>query len=181
MDRVQYPIAFCPVHGVFPAKGSIAMAHGASVTIAGVVINCPRCGRESEFIPGRYEATADHLNVLIDPSISVEALKALQALAAAVQTGKMTPAQAKKSAAQIHQRAARLFDVANWSNEAKATLYAGVIVAAATLLAARMAQPQTIVNVQPVVERAVQRSELMTTTAHTQPPLPHLRPSRKGK
>jgi hypothetical protein len=88
---VQHPLAFCPVHGVFAAT-AFALGPGSSSTFVGSKTDCPRCGGVSEIIPGRYEAEAERLNVLLDhSSISPEALAAIKELALKLQKGTITP------------------------------------------------------------------------------------------
>jgi hypothetical protein len=179
--RVHYPIAFCPDHGIFPAK-AFPMAAGAAVHISGIDTNCPipNCNRACEIIPALYEAKVDRLNVLLDPSISIETLAVIRSLALELQKGKITPAKAKKAAEKIHPAAARLFDISNWSDQARVTLYAAIIGAAAVIYAAKIASPPSQnVLVQLVVERIVTKDDLLTTSSLTRPakiPLPRPRP-----
>ncbi|HEX9072729.1 MAG TPA: hypothetical protein VF852_12345, partial [Pseudolabrys sp.] len=51
--RVHHPIAFCPDHGVFPAK-AVALATGASIRFENCGTNCPspNCNRTCEIISG---------------------------------------------------------------------------------------------------------------------------------
>lgn len=114
------------------------MESGAVGEFINCVHSCPICGGDSEIIPGRYEAKVDRLNILIDPSISPAALLAIRNLALAVSLGHISPAEAKKEAEKIHPKAGKLFDVANWSDQAKATLYAAIIGATAVITAARI-------------------------------------------
>src|SRR5262245_53187045 len=136
--KVQHPIAFCNIHGVFPAT-ALTLGNGAGITVVNCRINCPVCGASSEIIPGHYQARADQLNLLIDPSVSPSAVAALRSLAMAASTGKITAEQARAEAEKIHPKAGKLFDVQNWSDQAKATLYAAIIAAGGAITAARIA------------------------------------------
>jgi hypothetical protein len=70
--RVFHPIGFCTKHGAFAVTG-IHMGGGVQ-TFIHCTTNCPTCGSQSEIIPGRYETNTGRLNLLIDPSISPQAL-----------------------------------------------------------------------------------------------------------
>ena len=133
---------------------------GSKTSFIGSVTNCPRCSHESEIIPGVYDATADGLNVLIDPSISLEALGKIRQLVERLQQGKISSLEAKAEAEKISPKAGKLFDIANWSDQAKATLFAAIIGAGAIVLAARMASsPNQTINIQPVIERVIQEEK----------------------
>jgi hypothetical protein len=180
--QIHHPFAFCPVHGVFSAPWVAALAPGTSIRFEDCVTNCPipNCDKKYEIISGLYETKADRLNVLLHPSISVEALTAIRELALKLQSGKITPAQASRATKKIHPAAARLFDIRHWPAEARATLLAGVVYAAGTIIAAKINSPPTqIVNVQPVIERVVTKDDLLTTSSVSRPkiPLPRPRPT----
>jgi hypothetical protein len=162
--------------------GKIGLGGGGVISFKNSRAQCPRCGRAMEVIPGRYEeGVANQLNILIDPSISPEALEAIRRLAERAKAGKITPEEAKQEAEKISPKAGKLFDVANWSDQAKADLYAAIIKAtgaiiastAAVIVAAKMASspaPSVTVNIQPVIERIETRKEtLRGTTSHTPP------------
>jgi hypothetical protein len=102
----HHPFAFCPVHGVFSAPWVAALAPGTSIRFEDCVTNCliPKCDKKCEIISGLYEAKADRLNVLLHPSISVEALTAIRELALKLQSRKITPAQASRAAKKYIQR-----------------------------------------------------------------------------
>jgi hypothetical protein len=183
--QVFHPAAFCAVHGIFPAT-LIPIESGGSAEFNNCVHSCPVCGCDSEIIPGRYEAGSDRLNVLIDPSISPSALAAIRNLAEAVRTGQLSSEDAFREAAKIHPRAATLFDVANWSDQAKATLYAAILGAVAVITAARIASApsQTVIVNPTVVERVVERAkgDLLASSflqASGKVPLPRPRPKRR--
>ena len=130
----------------------------------------------SEIIPGIYDATQDDLNILLDPSISPEALGEIRRIAERLRQGEITVPQAKAEAEKISPKAGKLFDIANWPPQAKATLYAAIIGATAIIAAARMASsPDPTVIVQPVIERVMQaekpslKNDLKSTSAITPP------------
>jgi hypothetical protein len=182
--KVFHPIAFCLVHGVFPAK-LITMESGATGEFINCVHSCPVCGGDSEIIPGRYEAKADRLNLLIDSSISPSALTAIRNLALAVSVGRISAAEAKQEAEKIHPKAGKLFDVANWSDQAKATLYAAIIGATAVIGAARITATSNQTTKAPdiIFEQIIERrkDDLLSTSslqAIEQIPMPRPRPKR---
>jgi hypothetical protein len=153
--------------------------------VRGISTNCPVCQGPSEIIPGKYEVGSDRLNLLIDPSISPAALAAIKDLAEAVHAGRITPEEAKSAAEKIHPKAGKLFDVANWSDQAKATLYAAIIGAAAVLGAAKIASSSNqTVTISPVIERVIERrkDDLLSSSSLKpieNPPLPRPRPKRR--
>jgi hypothetical protein len=152
---IHHPIALCPVHGLFPAT-AIALEN-ATVGFVSCVTTCPQCGMTSEIIPGTYQARLDRLNLLLDPSISLLALGAIRKLAERAKAGEIDAQEAKREAEKIHPKAGSLFDIANWSDQAKATLYASLIAAVAVIAAARIASSpsQTMIISPTVIERVV--------------------------
>jgi hypothetical protein len=159
---------------------------GSKASFIGSATNCPKCNRTSEIIPGVYDATVDRLNILIDRSITPEALGEIRRITERLQQGKISVPQAKVEAEKISPDAGQLFDIANWSDQAKATLYAAIIGAVAIVVAARMASPPNqTVKVQPVIERVIQeekpslKNDLESSSAITPPKTPV--PRRKAK
>ena len=141
----------------------------------------------SEIIPGVYIAAQRNLNILVDDSISPEARDAIRQLAERLQQGKISVPQAKAEAEQISPNAGQLFDIANWSDQAKATLYASIIAATAVIAAARIASsPSQTVNVQPVIERIIEgegsnlKGDLESSSSIVAPkiPIPRRKPKR---
>lgn len=151
---ISHPIAFCKTHGFFPAT-AIALAPGSKLNIQGCIQTCPQCGAPGEILSGVYQAGSDRLNVLLDPSISLQALGALRKLVERAQAGDITHDEAKKEAEKINPKVGRLFDVANWSDQARATLYAAIIGAVAYIAAAKITSSPTqttVVNPTTVIE-----------------------------
>src|SRR6185312_8458720 len=156
MSQIQHPAAFCPTHGIFPAT-AFAFAPGVSLTILGMSTTCPTCGRISEILPGAYSAFKDRIDLLLDPSVSAEVLAALRTIVEAARDDKISAAEARGQAEKILPGAGKLFDI-NWSDQAKATLYAGIIGAIALIAAAKLSSSSQNVTVQPVIERVIERS-----------------------
>jgi hypothetical protein len=106
---------------------------------------------------GAYSAFQDRVDVLLDSSVSKEALAALTRIVEATRDNKISEAEARKQAEAVVPGAGRLFDIPNWSDQAKATLYASIIGAITVIAAAKIASsPSPIVIVQPVIERFVE-------------------------
>ena len=179
--------AFCPVHGLFDSRAISWPANSnVTVNIKGSVINCPVCDRMCEIVPGEYKTDDNRLNILIDQSISLEALAALKNLAIQVRDGKKSPEEAAAEAQTIAPKAARLFDFANWSDDAKAKVVVAIIGAITAIAVARMSEPsQTVVNVtvNPVIESIIEtekRKLKRTTSSQTgRPVLPRPKPKRR--
>ncbi len=177
--REHHPLAFCPEHGLFAATG-IGLGISVGTTIKNGLHSCPHCSRMSEVIPGTYSMHAGKLDVLLDPDISPAALNAIQNIVKKAQSGEYSHERAQAEVNKISPKAGKLFDVPNWSDQAKATLYASIIGAAAVIVAAKMASsPTTIVVQPPAIERAV--GEEFTPPSATAPvPKPQsIRPPRK--
>jgi hypothetical protein len=182
-----YPPAYCPTCGIFEAIGTIAIRPGVKVNLQGSgVTNCPHCGGDARFVNGTYEAYSDRLHLILDANIPVEARRALVALVEKVRDDAIDLKQARTEAEKISPKAARLFDIADWPAEAKAALYAGILVAAATLAAPRLSpapeRPPVIINqtFSPPGPRKELRQRFTSTTALTPiPRLPTPNPHRK--
>jgi hypothetical protein len=111
----------------------IALGSGARGLAFGNSTICPKCGSSARVIDGSYETFGDRLNVVLSPSVSPEAQRALAALIEQVQKNKITLEQAEAQAAKIDPGFKRFFDgIADWSDQARATL----LLTAATLLLA---------------------------------------------
>jgi hypothetical protein len=162
-QKTHRPLALCAEHGLFEADFGFrgGGGGGGSVGFVGFSVICPHCGRLSAIVPGVYKGDDEKLELLLDPSVSSEMLEAFRRLATDVQTGRITPEAAEREAEKIHPKAAKLFNVASWSDQAKATLYGpivGSIIGSiiAGVITARMSSPPTQnLTVQPVIERVV--------------------------
>jgi hypothetical protein len=174
MPKVHYLPAFCPVHGLFPSDYTIG---GDSTTsYIGNATCCLQCGRVSEVISGDYSSTSAGLNVLLDPSISEEALAAIKGLAERLQKGEISPELAQVEAEQISPKVGRLFDIRNWSDQAQATLATAIIGAASVVIAAKMSSsPNQSVDVtcNPVV---IERVVVEPQAKSDKPPAPSTTP-----
>ena len=160
MTQTHHPPACCPEHGLFPATRFILKGGSKNIQFIRCFHGCPECGHLSEVIPGIYDASLDDLNILIDRSITPEALGEIRRIAERLQHGEISVPQAKAEAENISPKAGQLFDIANWSDQAKATLYAAIIGATAIVVAARMtSSADPTVSVQPVVERIIQEEK----------------------
>lgn len=176
----HHPMAFCAKHGFFPAT-AISLEN-SSIILQNMGTVCPTCGGSAEILPGRYDAAGDRLNFLMDGSISPQTLAALRRLAERLQRNEITPEQAKTEAEKIAPKAGRLFDVADWSDGAKATLYASIIGAIALVAAAKLSvsggsNPPPIA-IEQTVESAMdrQKERLRNSTSLPYIPIPTPRP-----
>lgn len=140
MPRMPYrsyaPPAFCPTHGLFPANQFPISPNSVGQTIIGSKQLCPTCGHPSEIIPGIYNHTPSGLNILLDPSISPEALQALKSIAEKFQRNEISAEEAQRAAEAVVPGTGKLFDVKNWSDIAQATLAASIIGAIGIVAAA---------------------------------------------
>lgn len=152
MSQNNHPAALCPTHGMFPAT-VIGMAPGVNLTIAGVSTSCPICGQISEILPGAYRSLKDGIDLLLDPSISAHTLAALRSIVEAASKQTISINEAKRQAEKIMPGSSRLFN--GWSDQAKATLAAGILSAMAIIAAAKLSASTINVTIQPVIERIV--------------------------
>jgi hypothetical protein len=169
------PWRFCPVDGLFVAHGAASATDGAKRRILDCATVCPTCGRHVELLPGLYEADGDHLNFLLDPSVSDAALAELRKLLVALQAGEITPEDAEKEAEKVHRGWGAFFNFSQWAPEVRGALIASLITAAATIVASRMSSsPSVTVNnyiqMPPAVTETVtprKRNLLMGSTSLT--------------
>ena len=175
--------AFCRTHGLFGFNPPFAGF--SSLTIERSSTECPHCGLQCEILSGTYTEAAEGMQLLLNGKNSAETLRALRELAELTRRGEISPQEARSRAEKIAPQAARLFDVANWSDQAKATLYASIIGAAAVIAAARIAStPTQVVHVNSPTEvtASITKQRLKSSTSWTiplNPPMPKPRP--KGR
>lgn len=181
-NQVVHPPAYCPRDGIVPGVGISLAGAFQNVNIVGNTITCPVCGGPAQVISGCYDTVGDRLQILIDPSISADALAAIRKLAEQVRDAAITPEAAQAEAERIAPGTGRLFDIRSWSDQAQATLLAAIIGATALIGAAKISQaPSQTVNVQPVIERLVEThsSQLLNSTSLV--PLPPRKPPLKPR
>lgn len=131
----HHPPAFCRGCGlIFPTR-AIGLQN-ISVTLKGNAVTCPRCGQMAKIIDGTYSAYKDRLDIVLDPSVPQEARDALLALVKEVQANRLSLSEAKHRAKKINKKFGKIFDVSNWSGEAKATLFGSILMAGAALVGA---------------------------------------------
>ncbi|RUU85558.1 hypothetical protein EOB59_31730 [Mesorhizobium sp. M7A.F.Ca.MR.176.00.0.0] len=108
------PMAFCPVHGIFPAFGTVGISGGGTIEISHCVVDCPhpKCGRECEILPGEYTAKEDGKpwEYKVGSSISPEALNALRGIVERIQRNELTPEEAVEQVAQVAPKLGRLME-----------------------------------------------------------------------
>lgn len=107
----QWPPAFCPVHGLFPATNTILVEGNARYELTGMVTNCrhPGCNQTAEIIPGKYSALPGRLNILVDPTISTEALAAIKDIAERLKREEISPEEAHAQAKRFGDKVGKLF------------------------------------------------------------------------
>jgi hypothetical protein len=165
--------AFCPVHGLFKSS-AMALSPGSTFHAVNLGTNCcvRGCTYVCEIIPGLYKGTEHGLSVLIDQSVSKEALAALRTIAENVRDGKITPRQAEEQAKKIAPTAAGIFS--NWTR-AEALTVAGPIIAALTAIyiAKSTPSPAPSVVIQQVIEQKIERkTDLKSSTSLSRAPRP---------
>jgi hypothetical protein len=108
-------------------------------------------------------------------------------LAKAASAGEISPEKAKEEAEKIHPNAGRLFDIADWPAQAKATLYAAIVgatgaVMAASIVSSRSSGPAARVPfvIEEVYERHNKDDLLSTSALKPVGKIPIPRPRPKG-
>lgn len=176
-EDMGHPVGFCKKHGFFDVPSIGISAKGVGLRVK---VPCPTCFDFCEVLPGEYSFEAGHLSLLLDESVSPEALKAILDIAARASRKEITAEQAKQEAEKISPKAGRLFDIADWSDNAKAVLYAGILNAAAMLAPHLMGsgKEQSSAPATVVVERVIDRQKdvLRDSTALPYIPIPTPRP-----
>lgn len=156
MSESLHPPGFCPIHGIFPVVSVGIQPGRKNIRLHDLGVDCPWCGQSCEVIPGVYDSSQSVLNILLDESISPEALSAIRGIAERLQRGELTLRNAKVEAERLSPKAARIFDFKDWSGRDTATACLSIIAIVTTLLTTKCnPAPTTVVNIQPVIERVV--------------------------
>ncbi len=175
---VHHPPAYCTdCKLLFPATDFL-MSNSIGTTLRGNLQSCPRCGRPASVLDGTYDAINDKLNIFLASTVSPEARAAVIHLIEQVQANKIALAEAKARAEKIDRRLGGLFDLASWSDQARAQFF-GLIIAAgvtagATLVAGALnaiathyAPPPTVIVQAPGAQQPDLRERLLSGTVHT--------------
>lgn len=177
-----FPLAFCPEHGFFEAP-FVNIGFASTVTFNSILVDCPICRRVVEVLPGEYTSTPDGLNVLLDPSISKEALNALKRLAERVAEGEVSPEEADAEAARISPRLKGFFSRIDWPNQIVGAAVAAAITLAAARLPTEPSTPQTVINNPVTINYTLEKSALLNSTCPapllTPPDAPRLKPKKQ--
>jgi hypothetical protein len=151
----HHPPAYCKSCGLLFPVTLIEVGVGGRVALAGNMINCPKCGAGAEILDGTYEHLGDKLAVFLAPTVSSEARQALLALVQKLQANEISLNIAKREAERLAPGLGKIFDIAHWSREAKATLFGSILLAGATLAAPLLTPaPKVDVHIEMVVPKA---------------------------
>lgn len=165
---IRHPLAHCKSCGLLFEARAIGLSN-STIQFKNVVTNCPRCGGAADVLDGTHRAYQDRLEVFLSPTISDEARSAILALIKRVQENKISLREAKKEARKIHPKLANLFDIANWSSEARAAFFSAIIIAGATLAAPLLAPAPRVEN---RVEIVVPKDTIQAPHKPKAPPKP---------
>lgn len=133
MNKVFHPAAYCPDHGIFEAT-AFAMSGEGNISFAGCGTTCPVCNGKSEILSGRYEYAKDTLSVLLDKSVTPEALKALLEIVTNLDQGNITPLEAHEEAVKLSPAFSGLFNPSSWSGEVKAAIIGSLMMLIPSIL-----------------------------------------------
>jgi len=131
-------------------------------------------------ISGVYNSHAKGLNVLLDKSISPEALKLIKDIAEKLQRDEMSLDEAKTEVEKISPEVGKLFDVKNWGEQAQSVVLGSIIGAAALIIASTInsqSNNSDMIDAKPIstIEQVINE--------HEQPkiPIPKARPKTLPK
>jgi hypothetical protein len=145
----MHSLAFCPYHGVFQARSIRSGSDTKRAALLGLTSACPRCRTASEIIPGDYSVYGERLNVLLDPTISLDALMALNTIVLRLQTGELTAELAEGEARAAAESFGGLLNFRTWPPGTRAMVIAALVTAVGSIIAARSA-PRDVIH--PVTE-----------------------------
>ncbi|MFL5015099.1 MAG: hypothetical protein ACJ8EW_02705 [Rhizobium sp.] len=138
----QHPPAFCTKHGLFLAT-QMVLDQGSTASILWSETSCPACGASSEILPGFYQVLKDRLDVLIDSSITADALRALQDIALRLQRNEITTAQAVDEAVRISPKLRNIFR--GLKQETVAAVAAAIIAAVTAIYIAKTSNATSVI------------------------------------
>jgi hypothetical protein len=126
------------------------------MVIKSSIASCPKCGRGAEILDGDYAVVGDAMQIALSPLVSQAARAELVRLILGVQENRIGLQEAKQQIERIEPKLGKIFDIASWSGEAKATFLGTVLLSVATLVGAaanfyapRFAPPAIIQVVEP--------------------------------
>ena len=126
MAKLFHPPCFCPVHGLFAATHMVIGEHATS-TFIGSTTTCPICRRQADILPGTFQGSPEGLNYFADPSISVQALSALQKVITEYQTGLITKDEAIETTKKIDPKIAETVKFWEWDFDRSIALFSLII------------------------------------------------------
>ena len=177
------PVGFCPVHGLFSHELLPGFKWTGKITFKDIETHCPICDRVCPVLSGDYVRQDDHLNVLLDLSITPEAAAAIHKLANQVQSGDITLEIAKAEVEKVSPVAGKLFDVSSWGENSQAIILAAIIGASGAVVAAGTAATITgMFNRDRLTLSANSnqiKKRLKQSTTLTSPPVPRPKPKRR--
>lgn len=145
MTKLYSTVGCCPEHGIFPA--GIEFPAGLKLQIKNLGAICPKCGVTAEMIPGDYDVINDRLNIVVDASISRATLEALGLIAERLRREEITLEEAEDYATKLSPKLRGLFS--GLSTDNKIQIAMGVLTVVGSLLGAKLAGGDTIVNNYP--------------------------------
>jgi hypothetical protein len=148
----HHPPAYCAsCNFLFPVTG-LGVSDGSSISSVNNLANCPRCGRLVKVLDGTYAAVGDALNAVLSPDVSLEARAALMRLVVSVQEKRLGLDEAKRQAEQISPKLGKIFDISEWSGDARAAFLGSVMLTIATLAVAGATVTAPLFSPAPVVQ-----------------------------
>lgn len=181
---MHHPLAYCPDHGIVPAIGIGFAGHGYNNSIIGCSCSCPvpGCSRVIEIIPGVYNHDQEAVTVSISPSISPQALRALEKITKDLASGKISQEQADQLAETLPDEARRVYRKARTLNGPVAAVVASLITSIAGLAATTISGRSIIRAAEIQAEATIEASKLSSNRAPDNnqvqsPPIPRLKPA----
>jgi hypothetical protein len=157
MGQPWAPPARCLQCGaIFPSP--ILITPGArNVGVLECAMTCPHCGGEAPIVSGIFSLVNNTIQVLATSQLSVEVLTEFFHMMQETVACDLPIQTAKAQAEALSPRLGKLFDVANWSDNARATLYASIILGAMTLLASALNNTEVHVHNEIILVDPVRR------------------------
>lgn len=99
---------------------------------------CPRCGSEAPIVDGIYSVVDATVRVLVSSSLSAETLNQFFHLIQEAFSEDYAVQKTRFLSNTISPRLASIFDIATWSDDAKAKLYSSIIFGTMTVVSSML-------------------------------------------
>ena len=119
--------AYCKYCKITFSGPQMALGSGSSLAFAGNLTNCPKCHRMVEMLDGSYSIINDRIQMVLAPTVSLEARVALLGVVDDVQSEKISLDEAERRAEKIEPGFGALFAISKWSPDARAAVLSTIV------------------------------------------------------